>query len=306
MRRVVFTLVSILMSTAICSAAMSKSRMRQETRFLTDKMAYELNLTTAQYNDVYEINYDFLDAVRYLLDDVADGYEWALNEYYDYLDMRNDDLRWVLSSYQYGQFLRAAYFYRPVYVTGGRWAFRIYSAYTNPRHFFFPKPYHYRTYAGAHSRIHYRMGFYNGRHDMPHYNGTFRIHGEKGYRNARRSDFGNVPVRPNSNHPQGGNKQMKQPDNKQRITTGRTSPRRERSNDNMYTVPQRNNRVESGSREQKTQSSQNNSREQKRQQLESSNKQTEVKSNRSNSRRSSSTTRSSSTSSRRSSSRSPR
>ena len=37
-------------------AAMSNSRVRKETRFLTDKMAYELNLNTQQYNDVYEIN----------------------------------------------------------------------------------------------------------------------------------------------------------------------------------------------------------------------------------------------------------
>ena len=45
-------------------AAMSNSRIRKETRFLTDKMAYELNLSTGQYNDVYEINYDFIYSIR--------------------------------------------------------------------------------------------------------------------------------------------------------------------------------------------------------------------------------------------------
>ncbi len=34
--------------------AMSISKMRQNTRFLTDRMAYELKLTPRQYNDVYE------------------------------------------------------------------------------------------------------------------------------------------------------------------------------------------------------------------------------------------------------------
>lgn len=97
MKRILFMLFAVIMSTAVCHAAMSNSKVRKETRFLTDKMAYELNLNTAQYNDVYEINYDFISGVRYLMDDVLRGEEWALNRYYDYLDIRNDDLRWVLS-----------------------------------------------------------------------------------------------------------------------------------------------------------------------------------------------------------------
>ena len=58
MKRILFILLATL-STAVCSAgtnAMSNSKVRKETRFLTDKMAYELNLNTEQYNDVYEIN----------------------------------------------------------------------------------------------------------------------------------------------------------------------------------------------------------------------------------------------------------
>ena len=91
MKRILFILFAAIMSTTVCHAAMSNSRVRKETRFLTDKMAYELNLNTAQYNDVYEINYDFISGVRYLMDDVLRGEEWALNRYYDYLDVRNDD-----------------------------------------------------------------------------------------------------------------------------------------------------------------------------------------------------------------------
>lgn len=98
MKRILFILLATL-STAVCSAgtnAMSNSKVRKETRFLTDKMAYELNLSTEQYNDVYEINYDFISGVRYVMDDVLYGNEWALNRYYDYLDVRNDDLRGCL------------------------------------------------------------------------------------------------------------------------------------------------------------------------------------------------------------------
>lgn len=112
-------------------AGMSTSKVRKETRFLTDKMAYELSLSTQQYNDAYEINYDFIYSVRNIMDYVARGYEWALDDYYEALDIRNDDLRWILSDAQYRRFLGAEYFYRPIYVTGGKWSFRVYVNYPN-------------------------------------------------------------------------------------------------------------------------------------------------------------------------------
>lgn len=80
MKRILFMLFAVIMSTAVCHAAMSNSKVRKETRFLTDKMAYELNLNTAQYNDVYEINYDFISGVRYLMDDVLRGDETGISE----------------------------------------------------------------------------------------------------------------------------------------------------------------------------------------------------------------------------------
>lgn len=63
-----FLVIGITAISSVSMAAMSNSRIRKETRFLTDKMAYELNLSTGQYNDVYEINYDF-----YLLHSLSDG-----------------------------------------------------------------------------------------------------------------------------------------------------------------------------------------------------------------------------------------
>lgn len=201
MRRIVLTLTTLLLGYTLCSATMTNSRLRRETRFLTDKMAYELNLTRAQYNDVYEINYDFIDNVRFLMNDVLMGYEWALDDYYRYLDLRNDDLRWVLSSYQYHTFMGADYFFRPIYVSGGNWAFRIYVTYSNRNHFFFPKPSHYRSYVGGHGRpLHqpHAPSYYQGRHDQPHYSVKPTLREEKNYRTARRSDFGSVNVQPNT------------------------------------------------------------------------------------------------------------
>ena len=56
MKRIILILfaIGITAMSSVSMAAMSNSRVRKETRFLTDKMAYELNLNTAQYNDVYE------------------------------------------------------------------------------------------------------------------------------------------------------------------------------------------------------------------------------------------------------------
>lgn len=120
MKRILFLLFAVgLTANMTVMAGMSTSKVRKETRFLTDKMAYELSLSTQQYNDAYEINYDFIYSIRNIMDYVARGYEWALDDYYEALDIRNDDLRWILSDAQYRRFLGAEYFYRPIYVTGG-------------------------------------------------------------------------------------------------------------------------------------------------------------------------------------------
>ena len=80
MKRILFLLFAIGLGAGMTvMAGMSTSKIRKETRFLTDKMAYELNLTTQQYNDAYEINYDFIYSVRNIMDYVADRKSTRLN-----------------------------------------------------------------------------------------------------------------------------------------------------------------------------------------------------------------------------------
>ena len=201
MKRIILILfaIGITAMSSVSMAAMSNSRVRKETRFLTDKMAYELNLNTAQYNDVYEINFDFIYSIRYLMDDVIRGYEWALDDYYNYLDVRNDDLRWVLSDAQYRRFLQADYFYRPIYASGVGWNFRVYITYTNRNYFYFPKPYHYRSYSGGHYRTHFHnVSYYRGRYNHSYYRGNYSVRNDRVYHTNRRSDFGSVNIRPNT------------------------------------------------------------------------------------------------------------
>ncbi|WP_288160188.1 hypothetical protein, partial [Bacteroides acidifaciens] len=201
MKRILFLLFAVgLTANMTVMAGMSTGKVRKETRFLTDKMAYELSLSTQQYNDAYEINYDFIYSVRNIMDYVARGYEWALDDYYEALDIRNDDLRWVLSDAQYRRFLGAEYFYRPIYVTGGKWSFRVYINYPNHSLFYFGVPYHYRTYCGAHYRPHFHhASYYRGRYtNFNHYSALHRVRDQRVYHSYRRSDFGSVRFRPNT------------------------------------------------------------------------------------------------------------
>ena len=177
MKRILFLLFAVgLTANMTVMAGMSTSKVRKETRFLTDKMAYELSLSTQQYNDAYEINYDFIYSVR------------------------NDDLRWVLSDAQYRRFLGAEYFYRPIYVTGGKWSFRVYVNYPNRSLFYFGVPYHYRTYCGAHYRPHFHhVSYYRGRYtNFNHYSAPHRVRDQRVFHSYRRSDFGSVRFRPNT------------------------------------------------------------------------------------------------------------
>lgn len=170
--------------------AMSDREIRENARFLSDRMAYELNLTPEQYEDCYEINYDFIASIDPVLDDVAYGYQDAIDRYYDYLDWRNEDLRMVMAAAQFTRFCALEYFVRPIYTLSRRWRFRVYDIYSNWNHFYFGLPHIYHTYHGAHSRLHHVHGFYGGRyhhtvaHHYDHFVGSHRYH------DIHRHDFG--------------------------------------------------------------------------------------------------------------------
>lgn len=204
MKRLMILLITMNALTACSSSmfAMSGSTVRKETRFLTDKMAYELGMNTPQYNDVYEINYDFINSIGDLMDEVVRGEEWALEDYYKALDLRNDDLRWVLSEAQYNRFLNADYFYRPVLANRSGWSFRVYVTYPNRSYYYFTSPHHYHTYCGGHYRRDFHaISYYRGRHNhVAHYSRSFQIGDERRYHSYRRSDFGTISFRSNSSN----------------------------------------------------------------------------------------------------------
>ena len=223
--------------------AMSMSKVRENARFLTDRMAYELNLTPMQYDDVYEVNYDFIDNIRYIMDDVVRGYDHVVDRYYQFLDYRNDDLRWILSASQYRRFMGVDYFYRPVYTTASNWLFRIYKVYHDVKHFYFDKPHHYKSYRGGHYRTHHgHVSFYkNNRKD--HYKHDF-YKGDIRVRHDKLKAAPKVEARPKGNsRPVPNRKEVKSADSKRTPASEVRRSTNEKKEVKKNTQPNRRNEV---------------------------------------------------------------
>jgi len=139
MKKMMIALTMMLL-TAATGKAMSYEQARNEALFLTDKMAYELNLTDEQYEAAYEINLDYLMGVT-SRDDV----------YGVYWERRNLDLSYILFDWQWNAFCTATYFYRPLYWLDGFWHFAVYARYPHRDYFFFGRPVFYATYRGGHA-----------------------------------------------------------------------------------------------------------------------------------------------------------
>lgn len=161
MKRMIIAIVAMLTMT-VSATAMSYEQARREALFLTDKMAYELNLTDEQYDAAYEINLDYLMGVTGR-DDVFGTY-WT---------RRNLDISYILLDWQWSAFRAATYFYRPLYWHGGYWHFGIYARYPRRDYFYFGRPTVYISYRGGHSwRSNGGHSYYHGRkHDFHRGNG---------------------------------------------------------------------------------------------------------------------------------------
>ena len=144
-----------MMTIALNANAMSFTQAQREALFLTDKMAYELNLTDEQYDACYEINLDYLMSVS-TVDDL----------YGTYWTRRNYDMGYVLFDWQLEAFRAAAYFYRPLYWDAGCWHFGIYARYPRRTFFYFSHPTVYVSYRGGHSwRMNGGHSYYHGHQD---------------------------------------------------------------------------------------------------------------------------------------------
>lgn len=187
------TSLMALLAITISANAMSYDRAREQALFLTDKMAYELNLSEDQYEAAYEVNLDYLMSIN-SYDDLY-GVYWR---------NRNLDLSYILLDWQYRAFCAASYFYRPLYWHSGAWHFGIYARYPRRNYFYFGRPHFYISYRGAHSwRSNGGRSWYNGKtYGRPHREGghgmkdrfdrgDYRPKGHSGNNGGHDGRFGN-------------------------------------------------------------------------------------------------------------------
>ena len=241
MKKMMMTLIAMLLMT-VSAKAMSYEQARNEALFLTDKMAYELNLTDEQYEAAYEINLDYLMGVTGRAD--VFGTYW---------ERRNLDLSYILLDWQWNAYIAASYFYRPLYWEAGYWHFGIYLRYPHRDYFYFGRPHFYATYRGGHAwHVHGGHGYYYGRREhfrAPHREhfgmhdrwnrGDFRNHHNSSTRVTGRHDRGRI-----GNNRHGGydnNRRGGYDNNRPNRSHESSAPARNNSNRNMErSAPQRN------------------------------------------------------------------
>lgn len=152
MKKIALALIALFAMT-IQASGMSYRQAREQALFLTDKMAYELNLTEEQYEAAYEVNLDYLMSIGDR-DDLF-GVYWT---------QRNLDLSYILFDWQYRTYVNAVYFYRPLYWNAGYWRFGVYARYPHRDYFYFGQPHFYVSYRGGHSwRRNSGRSWYQGR-----------------------------------------------------------------------------------------------------------------------------------------------
>lgn len=118
-------------------SALNYDEARERAWYLTDKMAYELNLTPEQYDRVYQINLDYFMQVNSPHD--LYGYYW---------NYRDEDLRYVLYDWQYQSYTNLDYFFRPLRWYRSSWYYPIFSHYSRD-YYYYERPTIYITYQGG-------------------------------------------------------------------------------------------------------------------------------------------------------------
>ena len=181
MKIIILSITAAMLMLVIPATARDYRDISEHALFLTDKMAYELNLTEDQYEAAYEINYDYLYDVFYHSDfydddDLDDlyGRAWKL---------RNRDLKIILLRSQYDAYKRLKYFYRPFHRSHGKIVINIYNYYPKRDYLYFGCPHFVVSYRGGHGWRHYRHhSYYSGRAWNVNINCGMRSGYNKGHR----------------------------------------------------------------------------------------------------------------------------
>ena len=124
----ILTLLAALMLSVAGASAISYDYAARQAYYLTDKMAYELNLTDSQYDRVYQINLDYF--LKCSVEADINGYLW---------EYRNACLARVLFTAQWRIYNGLEFLLRPLRWRHNRWFFPMYEHYGR-NHFYRPAP----------------------------------------------------------------------------------------------------------------------------------------------------------------------
>ena len=233
MKKLILSIMA-MMTIALNANAMSFTQAQREALFLTDKMAYELNLTDEQYDACYEINLDYLMSVS-TVDDL----------YGTYWTRRNYDLGYVLLDWQLAAYRAASYFYRPLYWNAGCWHFGIYARYPRRTFYYFSHPTVYVSYRGGHSwRMNGGHSYYHGHQDRFRNNGVEHVGMRDHFDNRRfeNTRHGNGRIESNRSGIGNNNRQnLGHGNNRQNIDRGNNRQNIDRGNNRFGNVRQNTN-----------------------------------------------------------------
>ena len=169
MKRFFLSLAVVLVST-VSALAMSLRDAQAQAYFLSDKMAYELNLTPAQYDQVYQVNLEYFLNINSPYD--VDGYYW---------NYRNTDLSYILYDWQWRVYRATDYFLRPLRWIRGAWYCTLWDYYHRD-YYFYRRPAVYAHCHGGlwHGRTHHSASPFIGHRPPQHHGGMNHSYGKPG------------------------------------------------------------------------------------------------------------------------------
>lgn len=206
LKRFFATMALVVVATTAMAHPMSHAAMRNNARFLTDRMAYTLGLSAALIDDLYYINYDYICGVNDYLDDVALGYYY--DDYMAVVRERDYALQRILTPAQWTLLLGYDYFYRPISFVNRAWRFAIYAFDHRPNYFYYRTPRYFNSYRGGH---HFHGMRPARHHARPAHRPSFRLephrvgHVKNGIHNEHRPEGGKIDRPGNGGRPNGGN-----------------------------------------------------------------------------------------------------
>lgn len=189
MKRLLISLTIALLG-SFSAKAIGYAEARESAWFLTDKMAYELNLTYEQCDMVYQVNLDYLLSINYESD--CYGYYWRY---------RDADLRYILWDWQYNLYASIDYFFRPLRWIRSAWHYPVCDHYRYG-YYYFDRPHVYVSYKGYGWKR-------RGHNDISPYRGWNRHKGPgmrdkyNGNKHGRRPDYRPEPGNNRNGHTNG-------------------------------------------------------------------------------------------------------